>query len=100
MKTEQLRALLTRADLSGIYHLPSSSVEALREAAGSLGFPCFEVDLGQSGDSGNLAAALEAFLTAYRGQPTRIFCTYTAMMALRKLLAARFGLAGFAQEGE
>ena len=60
MKPEQLRALLTRSDLSGIYHLPSSGVEALREAAGSLGFPCFEVDLGQSGDSGNLAAALEA----------------------------------------
>ena len=48
----------------------------------------------------DLAGALDAFLTAYRGQPTRIFCTYTAMMALRKLLAARFGLAGFAQEGE
>ncbi len=47
-----------------------------------------------------LAGALEAFLAAYRGRPTRIFCTYTAMMALRKLLAARFGLAGFAQEGE
>ncbi len=48
----------------------------------------------------DLAGALDAFLAAYRGQPTRIFCTYTAMMALRKLLAARFGLAGFAQEGE
>lgn len=47
----------------------------------------------------DLAVALDAFLAAYRGQPTRIFCTYTAMMALRKLLAARFGLAGFAQEG-
>ena len=48
----------------------------------------------------DLAGALDGFLAAYRGQPTRIFCTYTAMMALRKLLAARFGLAGFAQEGE
>ncbi len=48
----------------------------------------------------DLAGALDAFLAAYRGQPTRIFCTYTAMMALRKLLAARFGLVGFAQEGE
>ncbi|MBK8470157.1 MAG: DUF1727 domain-containing protein [Actinomycetales bacterium] len=48
----------------------------------------------------DLQAALEAFLTAYRGQPTRIFCTYTAMMSLRRLLAARFDLAGFAQEGQ
>ncbi len=47
----------------------------------------------------DLEAALERFLTAYAGQPRRIFCTYTAMMALRRTLAARFGLAGFAEAG-
>ena len=60
MKTEQLRALLTRADLSGIYHLPSSGVEALRQATGALGFACFAVDLGKAGETGDLAVALEA----------------------------------------
>lgn len=60
MKTEQLRALLARSDLSGIYHLPSSGLEALREVAGMLGFPCLEVDLGKASESGDLAAVLEA----------------------------------------
>ena len=60
MKTEQLRALLTRTDLSGIYHLPSSGVGALRRAAGTLGFACFEVDLGKAGETGDLAAVLQA----------------------------------------
>ena len=46
----------------------------------------------------DLEAALERLLTAYRGQPRRIFCTYTAMMALRRMLAARFGLAAFGEE--
>ena len=46
----------------------------------------------------DLEAALSRLLTAYRGRPTRIFCTYTAMMALRRLLAARFGLAAFGEE--
>lgn len=40
----------------------------------------------------DLETALRRFLAAHRGQPTRIFCTYTAMMALRRMLAARFGL--------
>jgi UDP-N-acetylmuramyl tripeptide synthase len=48
----------------------------------------------------DLEAALDAFLTAYRGQPTRVFCTYTAMMALRRMLAARYHLAGFASEDQ
>ncbi len=46
----------------------------------------------------DLEAALSRLLTAYQGQPRRIFCTYTAMMALRRLLAARFGLAAFGEE--
>jgi len=46
----------------------------------------------------DLPAALERLLTAYQGQPRRIFCTYTAMMTLRRLLAARFDLAAFGEE--
>ncbi|MGV1009361.1 MAG: MurT ligase domain-containing protein [Dermatophilaceae bacterium] len=46
----------------------------------------------------DLEAALGRLLTAYRGQPRRVFCTYTAMMALRRMLAARFGLAAFGEE--
>ena len=46
----------------------------------------------------DLQAALEHFLTAYRNEPKRIFCTYTAMMALRRDLAARYGLAKFGED--
>jgi UDP-N-acetylmuramyl tripeptide synthase len=41
----------------------------------------------------DLEVALNRFLADHRGQPARIFCTYTAMMALRRMLAARYGLA-------
>ena len=47
----------------------------------------------------DLDAALEHLLTAYAGRPTRIFCTYTAMMALRRTLAARFDLPDFGEDG-
>lgn len=46
----------------------------------------------------DLERALDGFLAAHRGEPTRIFCTYTAMLALRKMLAARFGLAAMGEE--
>ncbi|WP_427383724.1 MurT ligase domain-containing protein [Janibacter sp. G56] len=39
-----------------------------------------------------LDAALTRFLDETRGEPARIFCTYTAMMALRRTLAARYDL--------
>ena len=48
--------------------------------------------------SRDLQAALEHFLTAYRNEPKRIFCTYTAMMALRRNLAGRYGLPNFGEE--
>lgn len=48
----------------------------------------------------DLEAALTRFLAAHRGRPTRIFCTYTAMMALRRMLAARFGLADIGVDAE
>jgi hypothetical protein len=46
----------------------------------------------------DLDVALERFLSEYADQPKRIFCTYTAMMALRRNLAGRYGLANFGEE--
>ncbi|MDQ6716708.1 MAG: MurT ligase domain-containing protein [Actinomycetota bacterium] len=46
----------------------------------------------------DLKEALDTFLTAYPNQPRRIFCTYTAMLGLRRLLAARYGLAAIGEE--
>jgi UDP-N-acetylmuramyl tripeptide synthase len=47
----------------------------------------------------DLIRALDAFVAAHPDEPKRIFCTYTAMMALRRTLAQRHGLAGFGEEG-
>ncbi|WP_168584024.1 Mur ligase family protein [Gephyromycinifex aptenodytis] len=47
-----------------------------------------------------LEPALDAFLAAHPGQPLRIFCTYTAMMSLRRVLAARYDLSAFGEEGQ
>ncbi len=46
----------------------------------------------------DLAAALEAFLAEHPDEPKRIFCTYTAMLTLRKILAARYGLAAMGED--
>jgi len=48
----------------------------------------------------DLDVALDRFLTAYKDEPKRIFCTYTAMMALRRNLAGRYGLANFGEEAQ
>jgi lipid II isoglutaminyl synthase (glutamine-hydrolysing) len=48
----------------------------------------------------DLDLALERFLSAYKDEPKRIFCTYTAMMALRRNLARRYGLANFGEEAQ
>ena len=42
--------------------------------------------------------ALDAFLAGTRDEPKRIFCTYTAMMALRRTLAARYDLPDIGEE--
>ncbi len=47
----------------------------------------------------DLTRALDAFVAAHADEPKRIFCTYTAMMALRRTLAQRHGLADFGEEG-
>ena len=46
----------------------------------------------------DLDVALDRFLAAHRGEPTRLFCTYTAMMHLRRRLADRYGLARFGED--
>ncbi|ANS80461.1 putative amino acid ligase found clustered with an amidotransferase [Serinicoccus hydrothermalis] len=48
----------------------------------------------------DLDAALDRFLREAAGEPMRIFCTYTAMMHLRRRLAERFGLARFGEDPE
>ncbi len=46
----------------------------------------------------DLDTALDHFLAGYPAQPKRIFCTYTAMMSLRRTLAARYDLPQFGEE--
>ncbi|WP_122263499.1 Mur ligase family protein [Ornithinimicrobium cerasi] len=46
----------------------------------------------------DLDLALDRFLAVHAGHPARIFCTYTAMMHLRRRLADRFGLARFGED--
>ncbi len=46
----------------------------------------------------DLDDALDAFLDAHPREPKRIFCTYTAMMALRRTLAARYDLPDIGEE--
>jgi lipid II isoglutaminyl synthase (glutamine-hydrolysing) len=46
----------------------------------------------------SLIPALDRFLAAHSGEPKRLFCTYTAMMALRRTLAARYDLPEFGEE--
>ena len=55
-------------------------------------------DVAVAGVEPDLEVALERFLTAYKDEPKRIFCTYTAMMTLRRDLAARYGLAKFGED--
>lgn len=46
----------------------------------------------------DLDRALDQFLARHPDEPKRIFCTYTAMMALRRTLAARYDLPGIGEE--
>ncbi|GAB97347.1 UDP-N-acetylmuramyl tripeptide synthase [Kineosphaera limosa] len=48
----------------------------------------------------NLIAALDHLLATHPDEPKRIFCTYTAMMALRRTLAERYDLADFGEEAK
>ena len=46
----------------------------------------------------DLDRALDTFLAQHPDEPKRIFCTYTAMMALRRTLAARYDLPDIGEE--
>ena len=46
----------------------------------------------------DLTEALNAFLAGHQDEPKRIFCTYTAMMALRRTLAERYDLPDFGED--
>jgi UDP-N-acetylmuramyl tripeptide synthase len=46
----------------------------------------------------DLDRALDLFLVRHAQEPKRIFCTYTAMMALRRTLAARYDLPDIGEE--
>jgi hypothetical protein len=46
----------------------------------------------------DLERALDRLIAEHPAEPRRIFCTYTAMMRLRRMLAARYRLAGFGEE--
>ncbi|NNM46582.1 DUF1727 domain-containing protein [Knoellia sp. DB2414S] len=48
----------------------------------------------------DLDRALDAFLARHPDEPKRIFCTYTAMMALRRTLAARYDLPDIGEEAK
>ncbi|WP_068253465.1 Mur ligase family protein [Janibacter corallicola] len=49
-------------------------------------------DVPVGGTEVDLAAALERFLAEHRGEPKRIFTSYTAMLTLRRLLGERYDL--------
>jgi UDP-N-acetylmuramyl tripeptide synthase len=55
-------------------------------------------DVPVAGVETELDAALDAFLARHPDEPKRIFCTYTAMMALRRTLAARYDLPDIGEE--
>jgi UDP-N-acetylmuramyl tripeptide synthase len=46
----------------------------------------------------DLDEALETFLRSHPDEPKRVFCTYTAMMALRRILAAQYDLPDIGEE--
>jgi len=48
----------------------------------------------------DLGRALDRFISEHPDEPKRIFCTYTAMMTLRRDLAARYGLANFGEDSQ
>ncbi len=62
MKTETLRKLLAKPELCGIYHLPSSGIDALTQAADSVDYPCFRIDLREAADMKTILSEVGAAL--------------------------------------
>lgn len=93
-------------DVSWLYDV---SFESLREHGVSLttGVRAYDMALRlryddvEVGDvSPDLPAALDRFLAQHAGEPKRIFCTYTAMLRLRKLLGERYDLPEMGEEAK
>ena len=93
-------------DISWLYDV---SFESLRErgVAMTSGVRAYDMALRLSYDDvdvteiePSLITALDRFLAAHPDEPKRLFCTYTAMMTLRRTLSARYDLPEFGEEGE
>jgi lipid II isoglutaminyl synthase (glutamine-hydrolysing) len=91
-------------DVSWLYDV---SFESLRERGVSMtsGVRAYDMALRLQYDDvevtsiePDLEAALDGFLQAHPDEPKRIFCTYTAMMSLRRVLAARYDLPDIGEE--
>jgi UDP-N-acetylmuramyl tripeptide synthase len=91
-------------DVSWLYDV---SFESLRERGVSLtsGVRAYDMALRLQYDDvpvgavePDLDTALDAFLAQHPDEPKRVFCTYTAMMALRRTLAARYDLPDIGEE--
>ena len=91
-------------DVSWLYDV---SFESLREQGVSVtsGVRAYDMalrleydDVPVAGVEPDLERALDDFLTRHPDEPKRIFCTYTAMMALRRTLAARYHLPDIGEE--
>jgi UDP-N-acetylmuramyl tripeptide synthase len=91
-------------DVSWLYDV---SFDSLRErgVAMTSGVRAFDMalrlqydDVPVDGIEPDLDKALDTFLSQHTGEPKRIFCTYTAMMALRRTLAARYDLPNIGEE--
>lgn len=93
-------------DISWLYDV---SFESLRErgVAMASGVRAYDMALRLSYDDVDVAeiepsliTALDRFLAAHPDEPKRLFCTYTAMMTLRRILSARCDLPEFGEEGD
>ncbi len=91
-------------DVSWLYDV---SFESLRERGVALtsGVRAYDIALRLQYDDvpvgavePDLARALARFLEEHPAEPRRVFCTYTAMMSLRRDLAARYDLPGIGEE--
>ncbi len=93
-------------DVSWLYDVSFASLQE-RGVAVTSGVRAYDMALRLSYDDvrtdavePDLTAALDLLIERHHGEPKRIFCTYTAMMTLRRTLATRYGLAEFGEERE
>ncbi len=93
-------------DVSWLYDVSFESLRergvALTTASAATTWPCGcrTTTFPSAGSSSTSSARSTGLLAEHPDEPRRIFCTYTAMMRLRRLLAARYGLADFGEEAD